>query len=67
MILALRGSEYQNVANIYAGNVSWFNGDASEFAKPPHKDIAQLYVDMMGSPDAIKKGRGPHDRKTTVR
>lgn len=51
----LRGSEYQNVANIYAGNVGWFNGDASEFAKPPHKDMAQLYVDMMGGPDAIKK------------
>lgn len=51
----LRGSEYQNVANIYAGNVGWFNGDASEFAKPAHKDMAQLYVDMMGGSDVIKK------------
>ncbi|WP_241762569.1 alkyl sulfatase dimerization domain-containing protein [Vibrio splendidus] len=51
----LRGSEYQNVANIYAGNVGWFNGDASELAKPAHKDMAQLYVDMMGGSDAIRK------------
>ncbi|MCM2678169.1 alkyl sulfatase dimerization domain-containing protein [Echinimonas agarilytica] len=50
----LRGSEYQNVANIYAGNVGWFNGDASEFAKPSHKDMAKLYVDMMGGADSIK-------------
>lgn len=51
----LRGSEYQNVANIYAGNVGWFNGDASEFAKPAHQDMAQMYVDMMGGAGAIKK------------
>jgi len=51
----LRGSEYQNVANIYAGNVGWFNGDASEFAKPAHKDMAQMYVDMMGGDAKIKK------------
>ncbi|MCL1043827.1 MBL fold metallo-hydrolase [Shewanella electrodiphila] len=51
----LRGSEYQNVANIYAGNVGWFNGDASEFAKPDHKNMAQLYVDMMGGAEAIKQ------------
>lgn len=51
----LRGSEYQNVANIYAGNVGWYNGDASEFARPKHKDMAQMYVDMMGGDKAIKK------------
>jgi len=51
----LRGSEYQNVANIYAGNVGWYNGDASEFARPEHKALAQMYVDMMGGDKAIKK------------
>jgi alkyl sulfatase BDS1-like metallo-beta-lactamase superfamily hydrolase len=51
----LRGSEYQNVANIYAGNVGWYNGDPTEFARPEHKDLAQLYVDMMGGTEAIKK------------
>ena len=51
----IRGSEYQNVANIYAGNVGWYNGDPTEFAKPKHKKLAQLYVDMMGGADTIRK------------
>lgn len=51
----LRGSEYQNVPNVYAGNVGWYNGDPTEFARPKYKELAQLYVDMMGGTDAVRK------------
>lgn len=51
----LRGSVSQNVKNIYAGYLGWYNGDPTEQAKPGFHDRAALYVKQMGGRDNILK------------
>ena len=51
----LRGGVSQNVKNIYAGYLGWYNGDPTEEAKPGFKERAALYVKQMGGRDEILK------------
>ena len=51
----LRGSVSQNVKNIYAGYLGWYNGDPTEQAKPAFKERASLYVKQLGGRNSILK------------
>lgn len=47
------GTVAHSVRSIYTGMLGWYEGDATELARPGFTELAQKYVDVIGGRDAV--------------
>jgi alkyl sulfatase BDS1-like metallo-beta-lactamase superfamily hydrolase len=60
----IRGSEDQNVRNVYNGYLGWYMGDPTERARPEFKRRAALYVERLGGrKEILKAAKSAHEAK----
>lgn len=52
-LMEFYGTVAHSVRNIYTGMIGWFQGDATELARPGFLGLAQRYVDAIGGRDAV--------------
>ncbi|MFV0452932.1 MAG: alkyl sulfatase dimerization domain-containing protein [Propioniciclava sp.] len=52
-LMEFYGTVAHSVRAIYAGMIGWYQGDATELARPGFTDIARKYVDVIGGRDAV--------------
>lgn len=52
-LMEFYGSVAHSVRNIYAGLLGWFQGDATELARPGFFELSIKYVEAMGGRDAV--------------
>ena len=52
-LMEFYGTVAHSVRNIYAGLIGWFQGDATELARPGFFELSHKYVDAMGGRDQV--------------
>ncbi|MEG3615180.1 alkyl sulfatase dimerization domain-containing protein [Isoptericola haloaureus] len=52
-LMEFYGSVAHSVRNIYAGLIGWFQGDATELARPGFFELSRKYVAAMGGRDQV--------------
>jgi alkyl sulfatase BDS1-like metallo-beta-lactamase superfamily hydrolase len=52
-LMEFYGSVAHSVRNIYAGLIGWYQGDATELARPEFSEISDRYVAAMGGRDNV--------------
>lgn len=52
-LMEFYGSVAHSARNIYAGLIGWFQGDATELARPGFIELSERYVEAMGGRDDV--------------